>query len=82
MFSLSFLALLGSRCVHCVYFGVPPFGVFIQFALIKKKKNQIGKAQIKRSKAPFCISFGIGLECNIGDSVTSLIDFVDWLGSL
>ena len=26
---------LGGCCMHCVYFGVPPFSIFIQFALIK-----------------------------------------------
>ena len=42
LFSPSFLVLLGSRCMHYVYFGVPLLVfLFNLHLLIKKKKKKL-----------------------------------------
>ena len=73
---VALLAKKGKRLGKLPHFAL--FGLFGRIGI--GERLRIGKAQIKQSKVLFCISFGIGLECTWG-IVSSLIDFVDWLGS-
>ena len=42
---------------------------------------KVVKVWTKQFKVPFCIFFGIGLDCTWGGSI-SLLDFVNWLNPL